>query len=385
MSASLSRPGDGRVGVWLVGARGSVATTTVTGAGAVVAGLAPPTGLVTLSEPFADAGLPELSDLVFGGHDVVEIPLALRAARLVDDGVIPHGLPAAVDAHLTAVEAEQRPGIGWLEAQTEPRAAVDRAAADLKDFRARHDLDRVVVVNLCSTEPPVDPHPAHDDPDDLPTRSRPAGPCSRRAPCTRSRRSRRAARSSTSRPRRARGCRRWRRSPRARRAAGGPRRQDRRDAGQDRARADVRGARPAGALVGGDQPARRRRRRLARRAGSGALEAGLEGPLRRGDPRLHGRVAGQDRPRRAIWGSGRRPGTTSRSRASSASGCSMQFTWEGCDSALAAPLVLDLARLAALALERGEAGELAGARFLLQGPGGHRRPPLHEQYRISPG
>ena len=32
----------------------------------------------------------------------------------------------------------------------------------------------------------------------------------------------------------------------------------------------------------------------------------------------------------------------------------LQFTWEGCDSALAAPLVLDLARLASLALGRGE-------------------------------
>src|ERR1044072_9398126 len=34
----------------------------------------------------------------------------------------------------------------------------------------------------------------------------------------------------------------------------------------------------------------------------------------------------------------------------------LQFTWEGCDSALDAPLLLDLIRLAALALERGERG-----------------------------
>ena len=34
----------------------------------------------------------------------------------------------------------------------------------------------------------------------------------------------------------------------------------------------------------------------------------------------------------------------------------LQFTWEGCDSALAAPLLLDLIRLLALALERGERG-----------------------------
>ena len=81
-----------RVGVWLVGGRGSVATTAMTGAAAVAAGLAEPTGLVTMRPPFTDAGLAELGDLIFGGHDVVETPLAIRAARLVDDGVLPLSL-----------------------------------------------------------------------------------------------------------------------------------------------------------------------------------------------------------------------------------------------------------------------------------------------------
>src|SRR5207253_642736 len=36
----------------------------------------------------------------------------------------------------------------------------------------------------------------------------------------------------------------------------------------------------------------------------------------------------------------------------------MQFTWQGCDSILAAPLVLDLARLALHAQRRGEVGVL---------------------------
>ena len=37
---------------------------------------------------------------------------------------------------------------------------------------------------------------------------------------------------------------------------------------------------------------------------------------------------------------------------------SLQFTWSGIDSLLAAPLVLDLIRLAALAQRRGEVGVL---------------------------
>src|SRR3954467_8912791 len=140
--------GDRRVGVWLVGGRGSVATTALTGAAAVAAGLAEPTGLVTLREPFASAGMPDLGDLVFGGHDVVETPLALRAAKLVDDGVIPVGLPAPLVGALGGAEAEQRPGITGREARTEPRPALARIVEDIVAFRSRHDLARVVVVNV---------------------------------------------------------------------------------------------------------------------------------------------------------------------------------------------------------------------------------------------
>ncbi len=156
-----------RVGVWLVGGRGSVATTALTGAAAVAAGLAEPTGLVTMRGPFVDAGLPELGDLVFGGHDVVETPLALRASRLVDDGVLPMGLPAALGGAIEAAEAEQRPGITGREARLEPRSALARIVDDLNAFRARHDLSRFVVVNVSSTEAPVEPHAAHEDPSGL--------------------------------------------------------------------------------------------------------------------------------------------------------------------------------------------------------------------------
>jgi myo-inositol-1-phosphate synthase len=154
--------GDSRVGVWLVGGRGSVATTALTGAAAVAAGLAEPTGLVT--QNFDQTGLPALGDLVFGGHDVVETPLAMRAARLVDEGVLPVGLPAALGGAIEAAESEQRPGITGREARLEPRPALARIVSDLEAFRTRHDLSRLVVVNVSSTEAPVEPDAAHDDP-----------------------------------------------------------------------------------------------------------------------------------------------------------------------------------------------------------------------------
>jgi hypothetical protein len=49
---SVSRSAS-RAGVWLIGARGSVATTVVAGCAAVTAGLHPPTGMVTETPEFA--------------------------------------------------------------------------------------------------------------------------------------------------------------------------------------------------------------------------------------------------------------------------------------------------------------------------------------------
>ena len=48
----------------------------------------------------------------------------------------------------------------------------------------------------------------------------------------------------------------------------------------------------------------------------------------------------------------------------------MQFTWNGCDSLLAAPLVLDLVRLVDLALRRGERGVLPALASFFKDPMG---------------
>ncbi|MEU3614603.1 inositol-3-phosphate synthase [Streptomyces sp. NPDC006872] len=151
MSVSLSR--IPRVGVWLIGARGSVATTVVAGHAAVTAGLHPPTGLVTETPAFADSGLPALSCLVFGGHDTTDCPLPKRAEQLAAGGVLPFGLPRAVDAELTAADREIRPG-GPAPGDTRTEEQLIAAfAADIRDFVRRSGLARAVVVNVASTEP----------------------------------------------------------------------------------------------------------------------------------------------------------------------------------------------------------------------------------------
>ncbi|MBP0460309.1 inositol-3-phosphate synthase [Streptomyces montanisoli] len=150
-----------RTGVWLVGARGSVATTVVAGTAALRAGLAGTAGCVTEQPGFPDAGLPALSDLVFGGHDVACTPLPKRAEQLVEAGVLPHGLPAGIQDDLAAADAEIRQA-PLPDGTTSQGDAVAAIRDDIVAFRERHGLARVVVVNVSSTEPVLAPHPAHD-------------------------------------------------------------------------------------------------------------------------------------------------------------------------------------------------------------------------------
>ncbi|MFD0201053.1 MULTISPECIES: inositol-3-phosphate synthase [Saccharothrix] len=154
---------DEPTGLWLIGARGSVATTAISGLLALRAGLTPPTGCVTERPEFAGLPLPGWADLVVGGHDITDTPLVKRAEQLADSGVLPHRLLSAVTDRLHAADAEIRPGYHPVTHRGSQAEAARRLAADITGFRDRHGLARVVVVNVSSTEPPVPAAPEHDD------------------------------------------------------------------------------------------------------------------------------------------------------------------------------------------------------------------------------
>lgn len=143
----------GRTGVWFIGARGSVATTATIGIHALAAELVPPTGCTTTSAAFAGVPLPAFADLVIGGHDISTSPLTKKAEALADAGMIPPRIVSAVQDGLVATEAELRPAYDQRTSTTSQRAEIDRLAADITDFKARHGLARVIVVDIASTEP----------------------------------------------------------------------------------------------------------------------------------------------------------------------------------------------------------------------------------------
>jgi myo-inositol-1-phosphate synthase len=142
-----------QLGVWLVGARGAVATCTVVGALALRRGLIEPTGMVSASPPFNELPLASVENLSFGGHDIAATPLVNAARELVRDfGPLPAELVHAVADALLDVDERIRPAPSGVP----PRAFIAQVQRDLAAF-----APRAVVINVATTEPPTAPHPAH--------------------------------------------------------------------------------------------------------------------------------------------------------------------------------------------------------------------------------
>ncbi|WP_248958689.1 inositol-3-phosphate synthase [Sphaerisporangium perillae] len=380
------------VGVWLIGARGSVATTVVTGAAALRAGLAAPIGCVTEAPDFADAGLPPLDRLVFGGHDISSTPLPKKAEELSRAGVIPAPLAELVRQDLEAADAEIRSGIAadadtWSDAAGRPGMAGDTwtrprdtsvaegqgamaqaLIRDLTEFRERRGLARVVVIHVASTEPPAVPHPAHHSLEALTTAlDRPGrvlppsslyafAALSAGCPYIDFTPSTGVSLPALDELARARGV------PYAGRDA---------KTGEtlvktalapmfaDRALA-VRSWSGTNLLGGGDgatlaDPASGESKRISKeRALPGILGHSVEG-------RTHIDHVPHLGDWKTAWDHITFEGFLGVRM-------SLQFTWQGCDSALAAPLVLDLARLLARAHERGHAGAVKELGFFFKDP-----------------
>lgn len=158
-----------RVGVWLIGAWGGVATTVVVGLEALKRGRTREAGLVTALEPFRQLGLVNYNELVVGGHEIRQTNYATEAAQLLTQSrVFSPQLIEELQPSLVEIDARIRPGTlinvgeriaslaGTLAASflgESAAAAIDRLAGDITSFQIKEQLERVIVVNVSSTEP----------------------------------------------------------------------------------------------------------------------------------------------------------------------------------------------------------------------------------------
>lgn len=165
-----------RVGLWLVGAFGGVGTTTTLGLAAMARGLVDQTGLVTALPEFAGLPLPGPGDFVIGGHEIRQTSFGesaeefRRNSRVFDPAWL-----AACREDLEAASSRVRPAprlglspavsrlANWSETRPArtPREAVDQIAADLEAFMTSESIDHLIVLNVASTEPPFALTPVH--------------------------------------------------------------------------------------------------------------------------------------------------------------------------------------------------------------------------------
>ncbi|MDQ0822865.1 myo-inositol-1-phosphate synthase [Arthrobacter sp. V4I6] len=155
-SAEPASHSYGKTGIWLIGARGSVATTATVGLAAISAGLANATGCVTEQEHFDAVELPAFADFVVGGHDISGVCMAKRAEALVDSGMLQLHLFESVRSQLVETDRRVRPGYDPAQSGSQAEVA-RRLSQDILDFKLSNGLNRVIVLDVASTEAPVKP------------------------------------------------------------------------------------------------------------------------------------------------------------------------------------------------------------------------------------
>lgn len=165
-----------RVGIWLVGAFGGVGSTTALGLAALAKSIAEPVGLVTALPRFAAIDFDTPAAFVVGGHDIRQTSFRRSAAELMArSNVFSERLLEACDAQLEVWSENVRPGVvyrpnGVIAALADrpdvrraetPRGAIRSIQDDLNAFVAANRLDQLVVVNVASTEPVFEWDAAH--------------------------------------------------------------------------------------------------------------------------------------------------------------------------------------------------------------------------------
>lgn len=161
-----------RVGLWLIGAHGGVSTTVAVGLSALKLGVTEDWGLVTELQQFSQLDFIDWSNIVLGGHEIRKTDSRTEALLLAGaTPAINRELIIKCESELVEFDKNVRPGAlynvgdtikklsddGFVIEDNTARAAIDRIQADLTEFAENHKLDKVVVMNVASTEPPIDP------------------------------------------------------------------------------------------------------------------------------------------------------------------------------------------------------------------------------------
>jgi len=158
----------------MIGACGGVGSTVALGVAALRRRLIPATGLVTELPSFRGVGLCDPGSIVIGGHEIRRGGFLDSVRGLGErSGVFGDELIRKCRGDLTDMQRNVRTGtlLGAgrvvqeladrkdIPADRSVHAAIERIADDIRNFRTRNKIAHVVVVHVASSEPPVRSRP----------------------------------------------------------------------------------------------------------------------------------------------------------------------------------------------------------------------------------
>ena len=164
---------NSRIGIWLIGAKGGVASTAIVGLAALKRRLVGAAGLVSQLPQFQRAGLADWADFVVAGHEIRAAPLMHEALRLATESrTTTVEVIQQCRAELEEIDRRIRPGTIFNVGPTiaaladangprdeTPRQIIARLAGDFAEFVRAEGLSHLVAVNVASTEPAVERSP----------------------------------------------------------------------------------------------------------------------------------------------------------------------------------------------------------------------------------
>jgi myo-inositol-1-phosphate synthase len=159
-----------RTGVWIVGARGDIATTLIVGVEALKRGQISSSGMTTEIPPTSDLDMIEMDELVIGGLDIIENNLTESATTVGQrSGTFSTELVKLITPELNAIDQDIicEPQASWeagvrQETSLNITSFITRLRKHLHDFSTKHQLKHTVVVNLSSSEHLPDDSASHD-------------------------------------------------------------------------------------------------------------------------------------------------------------------------------------------------------------------------------
>lgn len=166
-----------KVGVWLIGALGSISTTVIVGALALQRGLAASTGMITATESFDTLDLVPVEALDFGGCDVRRESLCDVAWHIArETGALDREFLNRMESDLIRIEQNIHNGTtrncgeaieGLATRRPNRNHSLRSEISGIREqillFKATQGLESVVVVNLASTEPALELGDCHQD------------------------------------------------------------------------------------------------------------------------------------------------------------------------------------------------------------------------------